>query len=157
MSEFQKTFKEVRMETLFPIIEEKLKNGGSFKFAPHGVSMWPLVKEGFDNVIVEKLSRPLKKRDVIFYRRPDGKFVIHRIVGKNCDGFVLCGDNQIDKEFGVKEDWVIGIVSAVIKRGRKVLFSSLEYRIYSGIFVPLRKTYLALRRVLSKIKHAVIK
>jgi hypothetical protein len=44
---------------------------------------------------------PPKKYDVIFYRRENGQYVLHRIIKIKKDGYVCRGDNQTAKEYPV--------------------------------------------------------
>lgn len=150
----------LRLADLFPLIEEKLKSGGEVSFKPHGISMLPLIRQGKDSVTLEQLKRAPKKFDVIFYRRPDGQFVLHRIIGHDKNGFVLCGDNQFVKEYGVQKSQIIGIMISVSGEGRNVLCDSAGYKAYCRILC-LRRVYLRVknlfRRAKSKLKRMFVK
>ena len=85
---------EIGLKDLWPIIEEKLENGGEVTINPGGISMKPLVVAGRDSVILEKAPKALKKYDVALYKRKNGQFVLHRVVGIKNGAYVMCGDNQ---------------------------------------------------------------
>lgn len=146
----------IRLADLFPLIEEKLKSGGEVSFKPHGISMLPLIRQGIDSVTLEQIKREPKKYDVIFYQRPEGQFVLHRIIGKDKNGFILCGDNQFVKEYGVQKSQIIGIMTSVQRDGSKVACDIAGYRVYCRILC-LRRVYLRVknlfRRVKSKLKR----
>ncbi|MBQ2932533.1 MAG: S24/S26 family peptidase [Clostridia bacterium] len=154
MTNREKTPKKVSLEQIFPVMEEKLKAGGMVTFGPHGQSMLPLIREGKDTVTISA-KIPAKVGDVAFYRRPDGQFVLHRIVGKKSDGFVLCGDNQTMLEKGVPKDWIIAVMTSVNRNGKEVLCKSLSYRFYAKVLLPLWKGKLLLRRFLRKMKRII--
>lgn len=146
----------VKLNDMFPIIEEKLRSGGDVIFKPRGVSMLPLIRQGLDSVRVSPLKAPPTVGDVIFYRRPDGQFVLHRIIGKNSLGYILCGDNQWIKEQGVKPQWIIGLMTAVERDGKTVECSHPEYLRYVKR-LPLRRFKLKLCNICGKIKRKILK
>ncbi len=157
MSNPEKPFAEVNLEHILPIIEEKLKNGGEVKFMPKGVSMLPLIRQGFDSVIIRTKEKPLGRGDIIFYRRPDGQFVIHRIVGKNKKGYILCGDNQFKKEYGVEESWIIGVVARVRRDNRDIPCGDQKQKMYTMFALPFRRNRLFLEACVRKVKGAIKK
>ena len=160
MNNHKENIEGIRLESIFPLIEEKLRAGGEVSFRPRGISMLPLIRQGKDSATIGPLTTTPKKNDVIFYRRPDGQFVLHRIIGKNKDGFILCGDNQFIKEYGVKESWIIGIMTAVLRDGEKVSCTDSGYKRYCKWLWWHRKHLYSrnfIRRVLSKIKRTFIK
>lgn len=151
---------EFNLEEYVPIIKEVIESGGEFRLYPRGTSMLPVLRQGIDSVILVSTEKNLKKRDIIFYKRPDGQFVLHRIVGISNDGtYILCGDNQTVLEKGVEADMIIASVAAVCrgeKRIEKNAFSRRFYELFWCI-MPLRKLLLFIKRVLSKIKRTIFR
>ncbi len=147
---------KLSLEDAFFIIDEKIKNGGEVIFSPKGVSMMPLIRPGFDSVVLKEVDGPLKKGDIAFYRRDNGKFVLHRVVGVE-DGFYrMCGDNQGFVEKKVEDRHIIAIVKTVLRDGRAVNFENFWYKIYlkTLMFKRLEKRFFstvyikaALRRI----------
>ncbi len=95
--------------------KQKIDEIGFCIVTPTGNSMLPLIEEGKDTVKIVPVTVPLKKYDVILYRRPNGKYVLHRIVKITKKGYVLCGDNQVGLEKYVKDGWVIGVMEGYYK------------------------------------------
>ena len=79
MSDFSKKEVEAKFLELLPIIDQKLKDGGKVSFTPYGISMMPLLFPGRDSVTIETPKRDLRKNDIVFYRRKNGQFVLHRV------------------------------------------------------------------------------
>ena len=160
MSSIEKTGAGLSLEQLFPIIEEKLSCGGEVTFKPHGISMLPLLRQGKDSITVGKLDKKPSRLDVIFYRRKNGQFVLHRIIGKDNNGYILCGDNQFAKEHGVTDDMIIGIMTAFYRGGTRVETDSSRYLMYCRVLWA-RRIYLHMkslvRRVLGKLKRMIKK
>lgn len=127
--------KEIGLAEIFPVIEEALNSGGSAVFTVHGTSMEPLFKNGKTAVRIIKPHRNLKKQDIVFYRRANGDFILHRIVGKKEKGFICRGDNQLENEYPVTPDSIIGLVTHYNsgKKERKV--NRFKQKFYALIWV----------------------
>ncbi len=156
MDEKSKAEYNVKLEDLFPLMKEKLEAGGNVIFKPRGVSMLPLIRQGIDSVTIEAVSERPSVGDVIFYRRPDGQFVLHRIIGENREGYILCGDNQCIKEFGVQRQWVIGVMTAVHRGDKTVQCDNAEYIRYVKK-LKFRRLKLKVRRFLGGIKRRIFR
>lgn len=54
----------------------------------------------------------LLKHQVILYRRENGAYVLHRVM-ENSDhnSYVLCGDNQYRKEYGVQPEQILAALT----------------------------------------------
>ena len=76
------------------LIREVLATGGEFRLYPHGTSMLPLLRQGIDSVALRSLDRPPRKFDILFYKRRDGSYILHRVKEVTKDGLVLWGDGR---------------------------------------------------------------
>lgn len=137
---------------LYPVISEQLACGGSVRFTPHGYSMLPFIRQGIDEVVLSKADVPLRKNDIIFYRRANGQFVLHRIVGKGASSYILRGDNQTRLEYGITDESVIGVVSEVVRNGKTILRGSPAFW-YWGRVAPLTRR---IARKLRSIKNKLL-
>jgi len=141
------------LEELFPIISEQLEHGGSASFTIHGTSMLPMLKDGKSTVrLIKPVSNP-RKYDIILYRREDGSFVLHRIIEIKKEGYVCRGDNQIENEFPVKKEWVIGILTDYISDGKQISVKSFSHYVYSRF----RVNTAFIRRAKHKLKTFIQK
>ena len=118
---------KVKMENLLPFIEEAFERNQKFKIPITGTSMKPLLYQGRDFVFIEKPSFPLEVGDIPLYRRDDGAFVLHRVVGKDVKGYILSGDNQFLLEYGITDDHVIGVVTLLCIDGKNVAVTDPDY------------------------------
>ena len=118
----------VNLEEMMPIIEECLASGGTVSFKPHGTSMLPLLREGRDEVTLAPLPKKLKKYDIVLYKRKNGQYVLHRIVGVK-NNYNIIGDNQFKIET-VERFQMIGIVIGITRDGKMFKVSSIVYKIY---------------------------
>ena len=145
--------KKVKLEDLAPVIEETLANGGTFEIAIKGTSMLPLLVEGRDSVVLTAVDGGLEMFDIPLYRRDNGAFVLHRVIGVGDGVYTTCGDNQWVPEQGVKSSQLIGRVSVIRRKGREIPVSSRSYRIYCRLWhflMPVRKYIVKIRGKLKK-------
>lgn len=127
---------KVSLDELYPIIKEQLNSGGTVQLPITGTSMLPLLVWGRDSVELIK-SETYNKGDIIFYRRDDGHFVLHRIVDKDDKGYVLCGDNQWVKEMGIEDRHIIAVVKSITRKNKKIGTNNIFYKLYSKIWVAI--------------------
>lgn len=113
-------------------IEEELALNGHGLFHTVGNSMEPLLHNRKSIVAIEAKKTPLKKYDVALYRRPNGEYVLHRVM-KTLDGaYLIRGDNCSWKE-KVPEEWVIGVMTGYYadeEQDRVISCKSPVYRKY---------------------------
>lgn len=118
-----------------------LAENGYYLTTPTGNSMRPFIKGGQDLVTVLPLTRPLEKYDAVLYRRDGGAHVIHRIVGKRGDCYLLRGDNCYYTE-RVSGQALLGIAVRVRRKDKEYDLEQdrgyrLAVRLWCAIY-PLR-------------------
>ena len=123
----------VRLEQLFPLMQEQLALGQSVQFTPQGISMKPMIQGGRDQVILSPLPERLKKYDLPLYRREDGHFVLHRIV-KVGETYTCIGDHQLVFETGVRREWMIALATGFIRKGKYHSTDSFGYKVYCRLW-----------------------
>ena len=134
---------QYRLEDLLPLIMESLESGRRVRFSPKGTSMMPMLRQGIDDVILSPLPPKLKKYDLPLYRRSSGQFVLHRIV-KVEETYTCVGDNQFEREPGLRHDQMLGLVTAFTRGKRVISVEDPAYRLYCRIWHysrPLRRLW----------------
>ena len=143
-------------EEAIDVIEEILASGGTVRIYPRGTSMLPLIVEGRDSVELKAYDREPQKRDIAFYRRKNGQFVLHRIVKTGKDGsFVMCGDNQTAFEKGIENHQIIAFVEKIYRKDKPIENGDVRYRIYLFFwcFMPYRYVVLFWKRCIGKLRR----
>lgn len=128
------------MEQIAQLMEEVFAQGGAFRFRPTGRSMLPMLRERRDTVLLcSPAERPPQKYDVVLYRRSNGQFWLHRIVGREGGGgFSLCGDNQFRVERGVRPEQIAGVLIKFTRGEREIAVDSPLYRGYAAVWTACR-------------------
>lgn len=148
---------EVLMEQLLGLLD-------SAEYVPlniSGSSMTPFLVHSRDTVYLSRVTRPLKKGDMILYRRDSGAYVLHRIYRVTPEGYWLVGDAQILIEKGVRRDQVLALVTAVRRKEKLLQPGSFWWDFFEKVWIrliPLRPgiaaAYSALTRALRKVETA---
>ena len=120
---------KTQLDDLMPLFREQLSTGGSVRFSPKGTSMLPMLRPGIDSVVISPVPEKLKRYDLSLYCRPDGRYVLHRIVRVD-EGYTCMGDNQFVEEKNVHHDQMIGLVTAFYRGQRCYSVTNVWYRLY---------------------------
>lgn len=134
--------------------EEELERSGKLVYTTVGTSMNPMIKQDRDLSIIEKPKGRLKKYDVAFYKRPNGQYVLHRVVKVLDDGYVILGDNCVNKEFNIKETQILGVLVSLVRNGKEVDLNSFGYKLYVRAryaHYPVRVIIFRTKRFLRKL------
>lgn len=124
--------------------ESEIRKNGYLVYKNNGDSMMPLLRENRDLVIIGRVTQPLKKNDAVLFKRESGGYVLHRITKVCRNGtYRIGGDNRCFSE-AVPEAWVIGILTAVVRDGKKISVTDEEYIKYVRT-VPYRRLILKLK------------
>ena len=144
-------------EEMAPVICEFVSQGKKVNITVTGNSMYPLFRNRLDSVVLEKCEK-YKKNDIVFYKRENGQYILHRIIREDEKGFCMAGDNETEKEYPVSEKTIIAKVTEA-KRGKKnVGFSGSFYKFYCFVWTNLffmRKILLKIIKTLAKLKNIV--
>ena len=134
------------------LIREVLASGGEFRLYPHGTSMLPLLRQGIDSVALRSLDRPPQKFDILFYKRQDGSFILHRVKEVTKEGIVLWGDNHTMLEYGITEENIIGYAARIFRGETELDCQGFGYHMYLWLW-----QFKAIRRVLLPIAYRLRK
>ena len=114
--------------------EDEIREKGIIIHTNKGVSMMPLLREDRDVMIIERVTGRLKKYDVPLYKRPNGQYVLHRILKVRENDYVICGDHCINKEYGITDDNIIGVLTGVIRDGKHISVKDRGYLFYTHLW-----------------------
>lgn len=135
----------------FVSYEEELEKNGKIIRTNVGTSMMPLLRQNRDVMIIERPTGRLKKYDAPLYKRPNGQYVLHRIVKVREKDYVIIGDNCINLEYGITDEQIIGVLTGVIRDGKTITRDNFGYKVYYHLWCD----FLYLRIFLLKVKFFV--
>ena len=113
-----------------------LKKRGIYVGTVNGTSMFPMLRNKKDTVIIKPLTGKLKKYDVALYRKRN-LYVLHRIVKVAPDGYVICGDNCMNLERDITDEQIIGKLEGFYRGERQISLNSIFYKLYCRVWVAL--------------------
>lgn len=147
--------KNINIKELAALMKEQLDEGKNVSFVPRGESMLPMLRGGEDMIILKKPEGRLHLFDVAMYYRKDlDSYVVHRVVGfKKDKTYVMLGDNNFQKEYGITDDDVLGVVISYYHKGKMRSVNSIPYSVYCNFWFytrPIRSLFIRAKMSLSK-------
>ena len=124
--------KTIPNESFFLRIEEEIAEGHSVRFRLKGCSMFPLLREGHDEVVLYPCTETeLRALDVVLFRY-NGRHMLHRIIRREGERLYLRGDGS----FVAREQCDVGDVVGKMRRvvrssGREVSVTDWRWRVPS--------------------------
>lgn len=116
-------------------IEKTLLDEGVYISTTSGVSMYPMLRDRRDTIIVTRCEGRLKKYDVALYKRGDS-YVLHRVIKVLPDSYIIRGDNCILLEH-VKNEEILGKLTGIYRKEKQVKMDGFGYKLYSRAIVTL--------------------
>lgn len=132
--------------------EQVIAEEGVLVYTNVGDSMYPLIKPR-DLLVIKKPELPLKRLDIPLYKRDNGQYVLHRIVGVRGGEYLICGDNRVEIERGITDRHIIGVLTDIIREGETISVYSFKKRVYAHLwsdFRPIKRVIFRIRREFKK-------
>lgn len=128
------------MNNLSSALEEQVRSGRPVVSFTVGDSMEPLLHNRSTRVVICRADRPLHPGELPLYRRPNGQFIMHRIIRADAAHYYTRGDNRCSLET-VPRDWVLGVVTEIYRGKQHFSVQNPAYRVYVAVWnalYPLR-------------------
>ena len=146
--------KVLEPEQLMPKLLEMLEVTEPVPLVISGSSMTPFLVHGRDTVYLSKEKEPLRRGNMVLYRRDSGNYILHRVYRVEETTFTMVGDAQTWLEPGIRPDQILAIVTAVRRKGKVLQPGSFWWDFFEKVWirmVPLRpammKTYACLKKL----------
>ncbi len=140
--------------------EDVLREKGMLVHFTVGDSMWPMLHNRSDHVLVVPANGRLKKYDLPLYKRPNGQYVMHRILKVRDADYITCGDNRRYKEKGITDDMIIGVAKGYWRNEKYIDCRNKWYRLYVHLwcdFFMIRSGILFIRDLPRRIRKKIRK
>ena len=144
-------------EALLPMLEE----GHRAVFPVSGMSMWPFICHGRDQVIVTACDPSLLRvGDIILFQPLPGNYMLHRITGLQEDAFMTTGDGNCFRDGWFPRDCAKARVTHIIRNGREIDCAAPAQRFLSAVWrglFPVRRPMLLLCKKIGTWKARIRK
>ena len=151
-----RSVKQVDTGRYLTALGELIKEGHEVSIPVAGSSMTPFLGDGRDQVFVKAPWRPVRKGDIVLYRRGNGDFVLHRVHRVHQKGspatYDMIGDAQDKVERGIQRKQILAVATRARRKGKIIEPNSFYWRFFQyiwGNIIPLRhlilRVYTAVR------------
>lgn len=138
---------------LIPEVARLVSEGKSVTLPLRGHSMRPYLEDARDKGLLVKVTRPLRRGDVILAQTAPQQYALHRIVSIDGDDITMYGDGNFSPEH-IKRSDVLAIAQGFYRKGSTHLDSvdTISYKMYWRLWLALRpvRRYLL---ILWRLKH----
>ena len=111
----------ISSKLLFNAIEETLSKNKMATFTVTGMSMWPFLCHGRDQVIVKACkSKEIKKGDIVLIKTILDTYLLHRVTNITPEGFETTGDGNCFRDGIFSSKYVIAKVEFLVYKSRKI-------------------------------------
>ena len=129
-------------------IQELIEEGKEVPMVITGYSMTPFLVHERDSVLLAKVDRELRRGDMVFYCRPSGQYVLHRIVKfDSAEGVYFAGDAQDFIEGPLPRECIFALVKAVKRKENWIRPGDFWWDFFAGFWLKV----LPFRRLIIKM------
>ncbi len=144
-------------EALLPMLEE-----GQRAIIPvSGMSMWPFICHGRDQVVVTACNpRDLHVGDIILFQTQFGNYMLHRVTALRSDAFETTGDGNCFRDGWFPRDCAKARVVSIRRKGKTIDCASPGWRFVFAcwrVLFPVRKSLLCILLKIGRFKARVKK
>ena len=145
--------KTLSNDIFFAQVESEIAAGRSVRFKVKGHSMYPLLRNGKDEVTLSPLEKVPAVNDIVLFRYR-GKHILHRIISIEGDTYTIQGDGiYLSCEFCTREE-IIGVVTHIHKNGKVTIMTTSKR---SKFYIFCWRRLLFCRRYLLAVLRRIYK
>lgn len=137
--------------TVKPLLDE----GYELKISPSGLSMYPFLVGGRDEVILRSTAqKPPVRGDIALYSRADGIHILHRVHHVKNEAYYMLGDAQTWVEGPIAKENVHAVAVSVVRKNRIISCDSFYLKCLVHIWLilrPVRPFIIWSRRVIATL------
>ncbi len=129
------------ISALLPLLDQ----GKEIQLPVAGSSMSPFLADGRDALLLKKITGPVKKGDMVLFRRRTGQFVMHRVCRVRREGggesYDMLGDGQLQVEGPIQRGQILAVVFLVRRKGEWIGPGNFWWKFFRYVWpnmVPLR-------------------
>ena len=136
------------IDAYMPVLQELLAQGQSVSLTVTGESMSPFLRHGRDQIRLAAVTAPPQRGDMVFFRRRNGQYIMHRVLRRMPDGnYAIIGDGQQQAESPIAPEQIFAVVTQVCRKGIWLGPESFWWRFFAGPWLTLLPLRPLLRRM----------
>ena len=136
------------IDAYMPVLQELLAQGQSVSLTVTGESMSPFLRHGRDQIRLAAVTAPPKRGDMVFFRRRNGQYIMHRVLRRMPDGnYAIIGDGQQQVEAPIAPEQIFAVVTQVCRKGTWIGPEAFWWRFFAGPWLTLLPLRPLLRRM----------
>lgn len=136
------------IDAYMPVLQELLAQGQSVSLTVTGESMSPFLRHGRDQIRLAAVTAPPKRGDMVFFRRRNGQYIMHRILRRMPAGnYAIIGDGQQQVEAPIAPEQIFAVVTQVCRKGTWIGPEAFWWRFFAGPWLTLLPLRPLLRRM----------
>ena len=136
--------------------EEILEENGVLVYTFKGFSMWPLLRQNTDFVVIRKPDRDPKKYDIVLFKAGNS-YILHRIIRIDGDMITTAGDHNTFKDQSISKGKILGFLTSYVRDGKEIDVSNIELQIYGHLVTDLFPLKAACLKIKAVTKRTVRK
>ena len=121
------------------VLKQLTDDGREVSMRIAGNSMAPFLIHERDTIFFRKPEAKLKKGDMVFFKRRNGQYIMHR--------YYIVGDAQCMIEGPVAGEQIFAVVTKVIRKGKTIQPGDFWWEFFRHVWlhiVPVRRPVMAL-------------
>lgn len=116
-----------------------LDRHGRLVYRVVGTSMLPLLRQKHDLFIADRKTKErCRVGDVVLFKRPHERYVLHRVIRVNETDYTTLGDHSVNPETGVTDADILAVMTGYVRNGREHRVSERGYRFYTAVWLHTR-------------------
>lgn len=133
--------KQVETGEYLTALCELIRQGHEVSIPVAGGSMTPFLGDGRDQVYARAPWRPVRRGDIVLYRRKNGAYVLHRVYRVHGSGeeaaFDLIGDAQDKIERNIQRKQIFAVVTRARRKGKLIEPGGFYWWFFQFIWIRL--------------------
>ena len=133
---------ELLLEEYRRLLQEN--SGIELPLVVSGNSMSPFLIGDRDTVYLARLERPVRRGDILLYRRDSGAYILHRVYRAGQGTLTMVGDAQQVLETGIRRDQILAVVTRAERKGKLLGPGSFWWEFFEKVWirlVPVRRCF----------------
>ncbi len=147
--------KVINNSLFFSEVANRIAEGERVRIRAKGNSMMPFIRDGKDDIILEKPNKQsFQKGRLLFVRLKDENYLLHRVKKIGDSNILLRGDGNISILETCSHNDVIAEAIAVIRNGRSIKRGSFRWNLFRYLWPRnpfMRRVWLGILRRVNKL------